>query len=80
METVEEVKPKASSMFSSVEYDGATGTLTCVFLKGGAYTYPNFDPQLAAEFLAAESRGKWYHSHKPLFDNGSRVSQAEQTS
>jgi hypothetical protein len=78
METAE-VKPKSSSMFSSVEFDGTTGTLICNFVKGGAYAYANFDPKLAEEFLAADSRGKWYHAHHSLFTNGVKVSQAEPT-
>jgi hypothetical protein len=71
METSEETKPKSSSMFAcEPQYDRATQTLTLTFAKGGAYTFPNFDPENAAEFIAADSWGKWYHAHKGLFTNG----------
>jgi len=77
MITATETPKQVSTMFAcEPEYNAATKTLTLTFIKGGAYTYPNFDPEKAVEFRAASSWGKWYHSHRPLFESGVKVSQA----
>lgn len=59
---------ESSSNIAAIEYtpgDPDTdyfGTLKIRFHNGGAYEYSNFSDELAEEFFAAESKGKFFHS------------------
>ncbi len=59
---------ESSSNIAAIEYTpgGSTtdffGTLKIRFHNGGAYEYSNFSDELAEEFFAAESKGRFFHS------------------
>jgi hypothetical protein len=54
-----------SSQVKAVGYDPATKTLAVTFNRGqGAiYHYPDVSPELHAQFLAAESMGRFHGEH-----------------
>ena len=61
--------PVKSSQVKAIGYDPLTKTLACQFQHGlGAiYHYPNVEPKTHADFMAAESIGKFFGQHiKPL--------------
>lgn len=61
--------PVKSSQVALVGYDAASKTLAVKFAHGAGaeYRYPNVEPQVHADFMAAESIGKFFGQHiKPL--------------
>lgn len=54
-----------SNQVATIGYDAATKTLALTFTRGPGhvYHYPNVEPALHAEFLAAESKGKFFGEH-----------------
>lgn len=54
-----------SSQVKAIGYDAATKTLAVQFKHGlGAiYHYPNVEPKTHADFIAAESVGKFFGAH-----------------
>lgn len=61
--------PVESHQVAAVGYDAARRTLQVTFARGPGhvYQYPNVDQQLHADFMAAESKGKFFGEHvKPL--------------
>lgn len=60
-----ELTPVTSNQVGAVGYDPATKTLAVTFARGtGAiYHYPNCEPKLHADFMAAESKGKFFGAH-----------------
>ncbi|WP_027730037.1 KTSC domain-containing protein [Variovorax paradoxus] len=57
--------PVESNQVAAVGYDAARKTLAVTFTRGtGAiYHYPNCDAKLHADFMAAESKGKFFGAH-----------------
>lgn len=61
--------PVTSSQVKAIGYDPLTKTLACQFAYGAGhiYHYPNVEPKTHADFMAAESIGKFFGQHiKPL--------------
>jgi hypothetical protein len=54
--------PVVSSMIRSVGYDPASQTLEITFPTGVTYRYAGVPPEVAEAFLAAESKGKYFHA------------------
>lgn len=54
-----------SNQVAAVGYDEATKTLAVTFTRGtGAiYHYPNVEPKLHADFMAAKSKGTFFGAH-----------------
>ena len=64
---LEAVEPK-SSMISKIGYDHKTQTLRVEFHDGAVYDYPTFTDRDWEAFLAAESKGKYFHrAIRPTF-------------
>lgn len=57
--------PVTSHQVAAIGYDAGTKTLAVTFTRGpGAiYHYPNVEPKQHADFLAAESIGKFFGAH-----------------
>ena len=57
--------PVTSSQLAGVGYDAARKTLAVTFKHGAGaeYQYPNVEPKLHADFMAAESIGKFFGAH-----------------
>lgn len=57
--------PVTSSQVKAIGYDPATKTLACQFAHGPGhlYVYPNVEPKVHADFMAAESIGKFFGQH-----------------
>ena len=53
--------PVASSAIAEVGYDAVSRTLLVRFRSGGVYAYLDAPPQLHADFLAAPSKGRFFH-------------------
>ncbi len=51
-----------SNQVKEIGYDAATKTLAVTFTRGAGaiYQYPDVDPQLHADFLVAESIGRFF--------------------
>lgn len=61
--------PVESNQVAAIGYDAARRTLQVTFTRGPGhiYQYPNGEPQLHVEFMAAESKGKFFGERiKPL--------------
>lgn len=61
--------PVESNQVAAVGYDAERKTLAVTFTRGtGAiYHYPDVEPQLFADFMVAESKGKFFGERvKPL--------------
>ena len=61
--------PVESSQVKAIGYDPLTKTLAVTFTRGlgSIYHYQNCEPQLHADFMAAESIGTFFGKHiKPL--------------
>jgi hypothetical protein len=54
--------PVVSNQVKAVGYDAATQTLAVTFTRGTGhvYHYPNVAPKVHADFMAAESKGKFF--------------------
>lgn len=54
--------PVQSNQVKAIGYDAATKTLAVTFAHGPGteYQYPNVEPELHAEFIAAESIGTFF--------------------
>jgi hypothetical protein len=52
-----------SSLIKAVGYDDASKTLGVRFQNSQEYHYPNVDPSTRADFVRAESVGKYFHAH-----------------
>lgn len=53
-------------------YDPETQTMVLNFKSSADrkdYEYPGIPPEKYQEFLAAESKGKWWTMHRPIFTN-----------
>ncbi|MET3514316.1 hypothetical protein ABIC63_002088 [Pseudacidovorax sp. 1753] len=58
-----------SNQVASIGYDASTKTLALTFTRGPGhiYHYPNVEAKTHADFMAAESKGKFFGEHiKPL--------------
>lgn len=58
-----------SNQVAAIGYDPLTKTLAVTFTRGTGtvYHYPNVEPKTHADFMAAESIGKFFGAHiKPL--------------
>lgn len=57
--------PVESGQIGAVGYDPATKTLAVTFARGAGaiYHYPNVEPQVHADFMAAESKGTFFGKH-----------------
>jgi len=57
--------PVNSNQVKAIGYDATTQTLACCFTRGPGhvYHYPGVAPELHAEFMAAESKGKFFGQH-----------------
>ena len=49
-----------SSAIQAIDYRPATRTLLVVFIDGGGYAYSGVEASTYAEFLAAESKGRFF--------------------
>ncbi|MDR6887840.1 MULTISPECIES: KTSC domain-containing protein [Variovorax] len=56
------MQPVKSNQLASIGYDAASKTLAATFTRGPGtvYQYQNVEPQLHADFLAAESIGTFF--------------------
>lgn len=52
-----------SSKIEAVSYDDAAKRLTVHFLNGGSYVYHNVEHSTYAAFMAADSKGKFFHAN-----------------
>jgi len=54
--------PVESHQIAAIGYDAATKTLAVTFNRGSGtvYHYPNVEPALHADFMAAESKGRFF--------------------
>lgn len=54
--------PVTSSQVKAIGYDPMTKTLACQFVHGAGhvYHYPNVEPKVHADFMAAKSIGKFF--------------------
>lgn len=54
--------PVESNQVAAVGYDAARKTLAVTFTRGlgSIYHYPNVEPQVHTDFMAAESKGKFF--------------------
>lgn len=59
------LQPVKSNQVKAVGYDDATQTLAVTFTRGAGaiYHYPNVKPEVYAEFIKAESIGKFFGAH-----------------
>jgi hypothetical protein len=57
--------PVTSNQVAAIGYDPATKTLAVTFTRGAGavYHYPNVEPKVHADFMAAESIGKFFGAH-----------------
>jgi hypothetical protein len=57
--------PVCSGQIRAVGYDAETKTLAVTFVHGigSIYQYPGVEPQVFADFMAAESKGKFFGAH-----------------
>jgi len=61
--------PVESNQVAAIGYDAAKKTLAVTFTRGNGaiYHYPNVEAKVHAEFVGAESIGKYFGQHiKPL--------------
>ena len=61
--------PVQSNQVAAIGYDPLTKTLAVTFTRGPGtiYHYPEVEPKTHAEFMSAESIGKYFGAHiKPL--------------
>lgn len=59
------MQPVTSNQVAAIGYDPATKTLAVTFTRGAGaiYHYPNVEPEVHADFLAAESIGTFFSKH-----------------
>jgi hypothetical protein len=56
--------PVKSNQVAAIGYDPVTKTLAVTFTSGTAvYHYPNVEPKVHADFMAAESIGRFFGAH-----------------
>ena len=57
--------PVKSNQVGAIGYDPLTKTLACQFVHvaGHVYHYPNVEPKVHADFMAAKSIGKFFGQH-----------------
>lgn len=57
--------PVTSNQVAAIGYDPATKTLAVTFTRGtgAVYHYPNVEPKTHADFIAAESIGRFFGAH-----------------
>lgn len=57
--------PVDSNQIGAVGYDPTTKTMACTFTRGPGtiYHYPNVEPKVYADFMAAESKGTFFGKH-----------------
>jgi len=58
-----EVEITRSGMITKISYDESEKLLTLTFASGGAYSYKDVPKEVFDGLLAAESAGKYFHSH-----------------
>ena len=52
-----------SSAIRGIDYDAPSRTLLVIFIDGGGYAYGEVPPALYADFLKAESKGRFFAEH-----------------
>ncbi len=57
-----QMHPVESSMMKAIGYDEATQTLEILFNSGKTYEYSGVPADVFADFLAADSKGVFFHS------------------
>jgi hypothetical protein len=50
----------ASRAIRAIDYDPPSRTLLVIFIDGGGYAYADVPPELYADFLEAESKGRFF--------------------
>lgn len=57
-----ELQPVESNQVKAIGYDAETKTLAVTFTRGlpNVYHYPNVEPETHADFIGAESVGKYF--------------------
>ncbi|MBN9576163.1 MAG: KTSC domain-containing protein [Alicycliphilus denitrificans] len=57
--------PVESNQVKAIGYDTDTKTLAVTFTRGPGhiYHYPNVEPEVHADFMAAESKGNYFGQH-----------------
>ena len=55
--------PITSSNIEAVAYDGLLKELGIKFLGGSEYHYYEVEPAVYEEFMASESKGKYFHAN-----------------
>lgn len=60
-----EMTPVESNQVKAIGYDADRKTLSVTFTRGPGhiYHYPDCEPQLHADFMSAESKGKFFGAH-----------------
>lgn len=58
--TAIKTNPVESNNLAAIGYDAESKTLQVDFKNGKRFQYPNVEPELFAEFQAAESVGKFF--------------------
>lgn len=59
-----DLKPVKSDLVSQESYDPSTKVLRLVMKSNGKhYDYQNVEPHQYRDFLAAESKGEWFHKN-----------------
>ncbi|MGI8519154.1 MAG: KTSC domain-containing protein [Actinomycetota bacterium] len=62
-----------SSMIYSIGYDGETSTMMIVFRNGQTYEFHLIPHRVYVDFLASESKGKFFMDHLKFSQYGRRV-------
>lgn len=58
-----EMIPVRSSAISAIGYDSSTQQMVIRFKGSGNYTFYNVPPHIFSEFMAASSKGSYYHRY-----------------
>ncbi len=56
-------KPVESSSLASVGYEAATRTLEVEFRRGRVYQYHGVGPDIVAQLMSADSKGRFMNAH-----------------
>jgi len=54
--------PVTSTDIASIGYDSESRVLEVEFIKGGLYQYSEVPPEEHEGFMAADSKGKYFHA------------------
>ena len=52
-----------STAIAAIDYDAAQRLLEVRFVSGGTYRYRDVEPDVAQDFEAADSKGRFFQAH-----------------